>query len=638
MLISEADNLPLKLHRDRRDTTYRTAWFLVALLVAAFYFWCAQSGYQRFVWDRDLDGYYDLLGRAFLGGKLYLPVEPRPELLALPDPWDATANLPYRLHDAVLYQKHYYLYHGAAPALLLFAPWRLLTRHDLPENFAVFLFCFGGYLLLCELLILVLSFLPYRASPSLFTLFLLVFGLGESLPFLLQRAMVYEVVIAAGFFFLSCGFFSFFKVLTHSRLPSLWTALCGLSFGLAIGCRPHLGLAAIPVFVLLFIHPDRGSIVPQSLLRKEVFAYVLPFMACCLALASYNFVRFGNPFEFGLRYQLGRPDYLNLHLSSVNVPLGIYYLLLCLPLLEPVFPFFRFSLHPHSLPARYFLEPIAGITSLCPLTILGVTAPLFLKLVRNERPVSTLILAMYLYSGACVLFIAALGLSSQRFEVDFQPFLLFVGCVLVAVFLGHLQGFKRTLAMAAITILVVYSIAANLALAVQGPYDQFVQVNPGLYCKVARWFSPVERSRPLLNPKLRLEGYFDFAGSCWPETQPLISLGEFGSHYALLAECLPNHRLRLISGSGPSTDVQTIEVHFERSGLNSIGIEFTPENRVMAVFWNGVVVLKQPLPFLVTARSQIYFGMGPAFGNKTMFNGRIVVFQESDSNKFRNRQ
>ena len=40
-----------------------------------------------------------------------------------------------------LYRGRYYLYHGVAPAVLLFTPWRLVTGHDVPENFALALFC-----------------------------------------------------------------------------------------------------------------------------------------------------------------------------------------------------------------------------------------------------------------------------------------------------------------------------------------------------------------------------------------------------------------------------------------------------------------------------------------------------------------
>ena len=590
--------------------SYRKAWLSTALLVLAFYFWCAQSGYQQFIWNRsDLGGYYDLLGRAFLGGKLYLPVEPRPELLALPNPWDATANLPYRLHDAVLYGKHYYLYHGATPALVLFAPWHLLTGHDLPENFAVFLLCSGGYLFLCELLILVLPFLAYRISPALFALFLLVLGLGNSLPFLLGRAVVYEVAIASGFLFLSGGFFFFFKALTNPRFLSLWTALCGLFFGLVMGCRPHLGLAALPVFAFLLLRPGWNNFTWRIFFRREICAYVLPLAACGVALFSYNFARFGNPLEFGFLYQLGRPDYFNPHLSSVNIPAGIYYLLLCTPILEPVFPFFRLTVHPHSLPARYFLEPVAGIFSLCPLTLLGLAAPLFFKLLRNEDPVMSMVRALYLFSGICIMFIAALGLTSQRFEVDFEPSLLFIGCVLAAVLLGQCQGLKRTLATAVVAVLIAYSVTANLALAVQGPYDHFVQAHPGLYTEIARWFSPVERFRPVLNPAIQVEGRFQFAKSCRQGEQPLLSLGEFGSRYALSAECLSNGRLKLISGNPPlSADVRSVEIPIQQPSLNLVKADFTPDDRTVTIRWNGAIVLRHPLPFLITAPSQIAFG------------------------------
>src|ERR1700733_1431459 len=186
---------------------YRVVWFVVFLAVASVYLWLAKSGWARFEWNRDLDGYYDLLGRAFIGGHLRLPIEPRPELLALADPWDPQLNKPYRVLDLALYNRHYYLYHGAAPALLFFAPWRLLTGHDLPESFAVFVLCLAGYLVLCELLMLVFATLPTRVPLWMFTLFLLTLAFGESVSNLPQRAMFYEIASASGFLFLSYGFF-----------------------------------------------------------------------------------------------------------------------------------------------------------------------------------------------------------------------------------------------------------------------------------------------------------------------------------------------------------------------------------------------------------------------------------------------
>jgi hypothetical protein len=76
--------------------------------------------------------------------------EPAAELLALPNPWDAAVGSEYKVYDLALYKRRYYLlYHGAAPAVMLFTPWRLLTGYDLPENFAVFLLSFGGFLFSC---------------------------------------------------------------------------------------------------------------------------------------------------------------------------------------------------------------------------------------------------------------------------------------------------------------------------------------------------------------------------------------------------------------------------------------------------------------------------------------------------------
>jgi hypothetical protein len=54
-----------------------------------------------------------------------------------------------------------------------------------------------------------------------------------------------------------------------------------------------------------------------------------------------------------------------------------------------------------------------------------------------------------------------------------------------------------------------------------------------------------------------------------------------------------------------------------------IGLEFNPENHVMTVLWNGRVVLQHPLRFLVTARSQVYFGEDPSLGNQDTFSGHI---------------
>jgi hypothetical protein len=644
-----------RLHYAYADTAkrvnlkYRAARLATFLIVGALYFWIIGIGavHERFAWnsgldayyglsqhatvlgDKGVDGYYDLLGRAFASGQLRLPVEPAAQLLALSDPWSDKINRPYRLLDTVLYQRHYYLYHGATPAVLLFAPWYLITRHDFPENFATFLFSLGGYLLLSALFTRILSSLSVRLPLGLYVLFLLALGLGQTVPFLLQRADVYEVAISCAYFCLCSGFYFLFQLLAGSKSPRLWGALSGLSFGLAIGCRPHLALAAAAVFVGLVLLSDSRTKGLRRLFRGDVLAFAIPVVLCGLTIALYNYARFNNPFEFGIRYLLGADGYRDFHLST-NLARGLYYLLISPPDLVPEFPFVRLALRPpfaplnNVFPSDYFLEPIAGILSLCPLILIAPALLVWTTWKRN-RAVFGILAVMFVSSAASILAIASVPFSSHRYEVDFAPYLLLIACVVAGVGLQTLRSKAvRRISTTGMVILLLYSITDNLALAIQGPYDQFVQTNPRAYVELARWFSPIGRFRPLLNPSFRVHGVFQFSGPCPSPKEPLLSVGEFGSRYLLSAQCTNDGHILLISETSiRNPDIRFASLPFAAPGRYAVGLEFNPETSIMTVTWNGNIVLQHPLRFLVTARSQIYFGEDPTLGNQETFSGRI---------------
>ena len=154
----------------------------VTLLVGCYYWWAVRAAGDRIEWNGDLRGYYNYLGQAFASGHLHLPITPSSELLALKDPWDPKQNDPYRMHDMVLFGGKYYLYHGAGPAVLLFAPWRLITGHDLPENVAVAVFCIGGFLFYSAALMRVLDHCGNPAGPGLRAFLLLTLGVVSLSP------------------------------------------------------------------------------------------------------------------------------------------------------------------------------------------------------------------------------------------------------------------------------------------------------------------------------------------------------------------------------------------------------------------------------------------------------------------------
>src|SRR5262249_33154255 len=119
------------------------------MAVAAFYVWTATSSQYAFVWGTKKADHYNLLAEGFLKGNLSLAKDPPKELLALKDPLDPVANEKYRLHDASLYNGHYYVYFGPVPVLTLYLPWLVITGWSVPNNLAVILYLLSGYIFSC---------------------------------------------------------------------------------------------------------------------------------------------------------------------------------------------------------------------------------------------------------------------------------------------------------------------------------------------------------------------------------------------------------------------------------------------------------------------------------------------------------
>ncbi len=280
------------------------------------------------------------------------------------------------------------------------------------------------------------------------------------------------------------------------------------------------------------------------------------------------------------------------------------------------------------LPARYFLEPIGGVLSLCPLALLAILTPLVRRRFGGRRGIFAFVVTMLVFTIGCILFLAATGLTSQRYEVDFQPFLVLVACVIGCELLGNLRQLPRIFSTAALALLLLYSIGANAALALQGPYDQFVQASPHTYVQIAKWFSPIKAYRPLENPSLRVQAEFDLPWPCTLGREPLLAAGEFGSRYLLSSQCITDGRMRLFSETSfRSPDWRSVDVDYV-PGLNRAALEFNPQTRIMTVSWNGQVVLQHQLRFLVTAPSQIHLGWDPTLGNKLTFPRRMAMLQQ----------
>jgi hypothetical protein len=263
-----------------------------------FYLWTASDG-RSFAWSTAQDGHYNLLAQGLLRGQLHLPVEPRPELFELVDPYDPAKNAPYRLHDASLYRGRYYLYFGLAPALAAFVPFRLLGI-DLPEGLAAAGFAFSAFVL-SGLLFLRLARGCAPLSPLRMRIAgLLLLALTNGMPFVLRGAAVYEVAITAGVAFLWAAALCFASAGDEGRARLGRLGLGSLFLGLAVGSRPSHVFAA-PLLLAV-----GAAWLPVGALRRArvAIAGLAPFAAVLLILARYNAARYSSPFQFGIPNQL----------------------------------------------------------------------------------------------------------------------------------------------------------------------------------------------------------------------------------------------------------------------------------------------------------------------------------------------
>jgi hypothetical protein len=398
---------------------------LALAAVLAFTHWTT-SLYDGFDDWGDSD-YYNLLVRGWRKGQLHLDKAPRPELLALADPYDPEQNAPYRLGDASLYEGRYYLYFGPAPAFTLMLPYALLTGRELGMGGATFWFSVTAFLAASAIWLEVRRRLFPASGGGVAALGVLALGFGTHLLALVQRPMIWELPIAAGVAFTLLGGWAALRALWGRRRVAA-LAVAGLCLGLAVGSRPTslfaLGVLVPPVW-LAWRRPGSG---PGW--RALALAALLPLTLCAAALMAHNAARFGNPFEWGQTYQLsGTYERQWTHFSLRFLPHNLAVYLFQRPQWTPEFPFVQAVGVPvGDLPGYFGTEEVAGLAVTFPFFWLLLALPLaWWRRAGEDR--------MLVTGGIAVLLAAALPVmalilgyfsTTTRYQTDFAPALALV--------------------------------------------------------------------------------------------------------------------------------------------------------------------------------------------------------------------
>ena len=251
---------------------------------------------------------------AFMHGQLHLVTEPDPALATLQNPYDPyqRVGIPY-LWDTVYYNGHYYSYYGVAPIFYVMFPVYILSGcNAVPSG----LFCLALATILYAYGIFRLSLVlkeKYAANlPSwffyTFSFLIFVSTLGYNFLNFRWTDWKYRIPFAYAAVGMTLFLTYFFEGLKREKFKQhLYWGLSALFYVLIMGSRPEVGILAILVvpFLVRYILEGRTELTKGK--KRDLFP-LIPFAAILLiggvALASYNYLRFGSFTEFGSNYQL----------------------------------------------------------------------------------------------------------------------------------------------------------------------------------------------------------------------------------------------------------------------------------------------------------------------------------------------
>lgn len=378
------------------------------------------------------DCYYNLLIQGFQAGHLNVKKEVPAGLARLADPYDPAANAPYipEVGDMSYYDGKLYLYFGITPALTLYWPYLVLTGHYLPDAWAGLLFCSLGFLAGAVLINAVWRRYFPQVSTWVAMTVVFVFGImvvSHETEWLYCR--IYEVALSGGFAFGMVALAAIWAALHRGRRQAFWMCIASVAYGLAVGSRPSLLFGAVVLLV-----PVIGTWRTGSGSKRQaaglLAAALIPLMLIGAGLMVYNFLRFGNPVEFGYRYEVTALQQTDIRQFSLRY-LGsnfLYYFL------EPMHWAGRLHLIPltpqwiGSSPRFGLAQYYGGLFVIYPVVLAAIAAPLAWK--RNpENLLRWFALTVFLAFAICALTLCLFFYAYIRYELDYLPALMLLAAI-----------------------------------------------------------------------------------------------------------------------------------------------------------------------------------------------------------------
>ena len=238
-------------------------------------------------------------------------------------------------YDLVHFGEKWYAPWGVLPALF-FVPLQLLKGRFIPPLYITLFFASADVVVFYLILRRVKSeFFPWFTGASLW-LVLALFAFGTTHAYVGTLGSVWHVGQMVTNLFGTLGLYFIFK---KKRRPKDYL-LSALSFGVALlGRATIVVLASIPAFFYIWDYVSPNAVSWQQKQRailRGIVLFGVPLGIFIFFFLSYNWLRFGSPFEYGYRFIREAPYLAEIRerngiMSLKNLPTNLWYILLEAP-------------------------------------------------------------------------------------------------------------------------------------------------------------------------------------------------------------------------------------------------------------------------------------------------------------------
>lgn len=281
-------------------------------------------------------------------------------------------------------------------------------------------------------------------------------------------------------------------------------------------------------------------------------AGVVPLGVCGFLLALHNYLRFGSPTEFGVRYMFsGFYEAKMTHFSPSYMGHNLHNYFLATPKLREWFPFIDSKGWPKGPEGYMAGDGYYGVLPTMPVFLLGplALALLWWRREESEQRLRWWLTAVALLGAGVVALLSGFYSSAGRYQVDFAPALAMGGAVGLLVFGGVLSAVRwggvRLAGRALLGVMVVWSLGFALMLSFQSN-NEFRGHNPAAFRAVGAWFNVVPgwfeswRGAHFGPVELRVK----FPEGRTAHREPLVTSGAPGRGDFLFVEYLDGGRMR----------------------------------------------------------------------------------------------